>query len=69
MTPTAGLSFKPIHLEQALACPAAGLWFEVHAENYMVDGGPRLATLEGLRTRFPPVDPRRGPIACRSGEA
>ena len=53
MTPTAGLSFKPIHLEQALACPAAGLWFEVHAENYMVDGGPRLATLEGLRTRFP----------------
>jgi uncharacterized protein (UPF0276 family) len=53
MTPTAGLSFKPIHLEQALACPAAGLWFEVHAENYMVEGGPRLATLEGLRTRFP----------------
>jgi uncharacterized protein (UPF0276 family) len=53
MTPTAGLSFKPIHLEQALACPAAGLWFEVHAENYMVDGGPRLATLEGLRKRFP----------------
>jgi uncharacterized protein (UPF0276 family) len=53
MTPTAGLSFKPIHLEQAMACPAAGLWFEVHAENYMVDGGPRLATLEGLRKRFP----------------
>ena len=53
MTPTAGLNFKPIHLEQAMACPAAGLWFEVHAENYMVDGGPRLATLEGLRKRFP----------------
>jgi len=53
MTPTAGLSFKPVHFEQAMACPAAGLWFEVHAENYMVDGGPRLAMLETLRQRFP----------------
>ena len=52
MTPTAGLSFKPIHFEQAMACPAEGLWFEVHAENYMVDGGPRLAMLEALRKRF-----------------
>ena len=53
MTPTAGLSFKPIHFEQAMACPAAGLWYEVHAENYMVQGGPRLAMLEALRERFP----------------
>jgi uncharacterized protein (UPF0276 family) len=53
MTPTAGLSFKPVHYEQAMACPAAGLWFEVHAENYMVDGGPRIAMLEALRNRFP----------------
>ncbi|MCF2515422.1 DUF692 domain-containing protein [Sphingomonas sp. G124] len=53
MTPTAGLGFKPVHYEQALACPAAGLWFEIHAENYMVDGGPRLAMLEALRASFP----------------
>ena len=53
MTPTAGLSFKPIHFEQAMACPAAGLWYEVHAENYMVEGGQRLAMLEALRSRFP----------------
>ena len=53
MTPTAGLSFKPIHFEQAMACPAEGLWFEVHAENYMVEGGPRLAMLAALRQRFP----------------
>lgn len=52
MIPTAGLSFKPIHFEQAMACPAEGLWFEVHAENYMVDGGPRLAMLEKLRSSF-----------------
>jgi uncharacterized protein (UPF0276 family) len=53
MSPTAGLSFKPVHYEEAMACPAAGLWFEVHAENYMVDGGLRLSMLEGLRNRFP----------------
>lgn len=53
MTPTAGLSFKPVHYEQAMTCPAAGLWFEVHAENYMVEGGPRLAMLDALRQRFP----------------
>jgi uncharacterized protein (UPF0276 family) len=53
MTPTAGLSFKPVHYDEAMACPAAGLWYEVHAENYMVDGGPRLAMLEALAARFP----------------
>ncbi|HEY0412638.1 MAG TPA: DUF692 domain-containing protein [Allosphingosinicella sp.] len=53
MTPTAGLSFKPVHFQEALASPAAGLWFEVHAENYMVEGGPRLAVLEALRREKP----------------
>ncbi len=51
--PTAGLGFKPVHFEEALASPAAGLWFEVHAENYMVEGGPRLAMLEALRRERP----------------
>ena len=49
MTPAAGISFKAEHFAEALASPAAGLWFEVHAENYMVEGGPRLAMLETLR--------------------
>lgn len=53
MRPTAGIGFKPIHFEEAIACPAAGLWFEVHAENYMVAGGPRLAMLEALRAKTP----------------
>lgn len=53
MAPTAGLSFKPVHFDRAMACPAAGLWFEVHAENHMIGGGPRLAMLEALRRRFP----------------
>jgi uncharacterized protein (UPF0276 family) len=49
MTPAAGIGFKPQHYREALASPAAGLWFEVHAENYMVPGGPRPAMLEALR--------------------
>jgi len=49
MSPAAGIGFKPKHYHEALASPAAGLWFEVHAENYMVAGGPRLAMLEELR--------------------
>ena len=53
MTPAAGLGFKPQHFREAVASPAAGLWFEVHAENYMVAGGPRLAMLELLRRDRP----------------
>lgn len=51
--PTAGLGLKPQHYDEALACPADGLWFEVHAENYMVDGGPRLAWLDAIRRDKP----------------
>ena len=53
MTLTTGLGFKTVHLEEALTANAPGLWFEVHAENYMVEGGPRLAALTALRDRFP----------------
>lgn len=50
---SAGLGLKPQHFEQALAAPADGLWWEVHPENYMVEGGPRLAWLEAIRERHP----------------
>lgn len=53
MSPTAGLGFKLQHIDEALAARDAGLWFEVHAENYMVDGGPRLVALMALRERHP----------------
>ncbi|HWT50704.1 MAG TPA: DUF692 family protein, partial [Caulobacter sp.] len=46
---TAGLGLKPQHYDDALACAADGLWFEVHPENYMSAGGPRLAALEAVR--------------------
>ena len=50
---TAGLGLKPQHFEEAERCAAPGMWFEVHAENYTVDGGPRLAWLERIRRRHP----------------
>jgi len=53
MTPAAGVGFKAEHFAEALAAPAADLWFEVHAENYMVAGGPRLAMLEAIRRDRP----------------
>lgn len=49
MTTTAGLGLKASHIDEALASPAVGLWFEVHAENYMVEGGARLAMLDAVR--------------------
>lgn len=52
-SPTAGLGLKPQHYAEALACGAEGLWFEVHPENYMVEGGPRLAWLDAIRADHP----------------
>lgn len=49
---TAGVSLKPEHFECAIssrARAADGLWFEIHPENYMVAGGPRLHWLERVR--------------------
>lgn len=52
-TITAGLGLKPQHFDAALADRSDGLWFEVHPENYMVAGGPRLGWLEAIRARHP----------------
>ncbi|MEI7970429.1 MAG: DUF692 domain-containing protein [Betaproteobacteria bacterium] len=46
---TAGLGLRPAHYADALDCAAPGLWFEVHPENHMVAGGPRLSLLEAVR--------------------
>lgn len=50
---TAGLGLKPAHFAEALADTSAGLWFEVHPENHLVDGGPRLAWLRAVGERHP----------------
>ena len=50
---TAGLGLKPQHFSEALEASDPGLWFEVHPENYLVEGGARLAALEAVRARPP----------------
>ncbi|KQU91782.1 hypothetical protein ASC78_02350 [Variovorax sp. Root318D1] len=52
-TLAAGVGLKPEHYEAALGARAEGLWFEVHPENYMVEGGPRIGWLEAIRSRHP----------------
>ena len=49
----AGLGLKQPHVESALAHHGDRPWFEVHTENYMVAGGPRLAQLRRIRERYP----------------
>jgi len=46
---SAGVGFKPQHADAIANDPDYSGWFEVHAENYFVDGGPRLRQLEHLR--------------------
>ncbi len=53
LSPAAGLGLKPEHYRNALEDRTNGLWFEVHPENYMADGGPRLAWLEAIRKDHP----------------
>ncbi|WP_085805947.1 MNIO family bufferin maturase [Roseovarius albus] len=49
----AGVGYKPQHFNQILNDAAPVKWLEVHAENYMGDGGRPLAQLRHLSERFP----------------
>lgn len=50
---TAGLGLKPQHYTDAVHCKEPGLWWEVHPENYLAEGGPRLVWLEAIRAQHP----------------
>ena len=50
---TAGIGFKPAHFMPAMAARHQGLWFEVHPENYLADGGPRPRMLAALADVHP----------------
>ena len=52
LPPDVGVGFKLCHLEAVLAAPGPVTWLEIHAENYMVDGGPRMAALRQVAERF-----------------
>jgi len=51
--PRAGVGLKPEHYRDILdGAPDLG-WFEIHAENYMGEGGPPHAYLTAVRERYP----------------
>ncbi len=47
-----GVGYKPQHLQGILNAPGDVSWIEIHAENYMGDGGRPLAQLRHLSERF-----------------
>ncbi|WP_417836756.1 DUF692 domain-containing protein [Thalassospira tepidiphila] len=49
----AGVGFKAEHAQDIFGAEPAVGWFEIHPENYMVAGGPRLAMLEELSAHYP----------------
>ncbi|MGL4235686.1 MNIO family bufferin maturase [Tabrizicola sp.] len=48
-----GVGYKPQHFAEILAQAAPVGWLEIHAENYMGEGGRPLAQLRHLAERFP----------------
>ena len=48
-----GVGYKPQHYSAVLDDPGAVGWLEIHAENYMGQGGRPLAQLRHLAERFP----------------
>ncbi len=48
-----GVGYKPQHFADIIKDPAPVEWLEIHAENYMGQGGRPLAQLRHLAERFP----------------
>lgn len=48
-----GVGYKPQHYQDIIDNPAPVEWLEIHAENYMGQGGRPLAQLKFLAQRFP----------------
>ncbi len=49
----AGVGYKPQHFAALTDDPGSVSWLEIHAENFMGDGGRPLAQLRHLAERFP----------------
>lgn len=50
---SAGVGYKPQHFSEILEQAGPVGWLEIHAENYMGDGGRPLAQLRHLSEKFP----------------
>ncbi|EAP75980.1 MULTISPECIES: DUF692 domain-containing protein [Roseovarius] len=53
LPPLPGVGYKPQHFSAILADAGPVGWLEIHAENYMGDGGRPLAQLRHLSNHFP----------------
>lgn len=53
LPPLPGVGYKAQHFSNILNDAGAVAWLEIHAENYMGDGGRPLAQLRHLAERFP----------------
>lgn len=53
LPPAPGVGYKPQHFTQILEHAQPVEWLEIHAENYMGDGGRPLAQLRHLSEKFP----------------
>ena len=53
LPPRAGVGLKPEHIDEILATRPDVGFFEIHAENYMGDGGPPHRRLEAIRALYP----------------
>ena len=49
----AGIGLRTPHVSGVLAARPDVRWFEVHSENYYVDGGPALTALARIREHYP----------------
>lgn len=53
ISPTAGIGLKPCHFAEIHQAPGRAAWFEVHAENYFMAGGPPHRHLTAIRRDHP----------------
>lgn len=53
LPPRPGVGYKARHYTDIMDTPGALGWLEIHAENYMGDGGRPIAQLRHLAERFP----------------
>lgn len=53
LPPLPGVGYKPQHFAQIMEDASPAGWLEIHAENYMGDGGRPLAQLRALAECFP----------------
>lgn len=53
LPPRAGVGLKPEHYREILKTSPDIGWFEIHAENYMGEGGPPHHYLSAIRERYP----------------